>query len=295
MTTANPNWSLILDFGNAHTLHIWMAETWKKELDVAFEAAREASQILTDYFGRLKAVLNKGQEGLVSEADQNSEIAVRQVISKAFPTDSILGEEQGFGAGPQSSSSERRWIIDPLDGTTNYVHRFPFFAVSIGFQAKGQVRLGVVEAPLLGWRFWAVQGQGAYLNGDRIHASQTKSLTDSLLATGFSYSRDPEMVNHQVEVFRLMVAQARGVRRAGAAALDLCMVANGCFDGYWERTLKPWDTAGGSLIAQEAGCIVTDFDGNPYRPERDDVIAATPGIHSQIVDVLKAHKLSNAK
>ena len=269
-----------------------MSQAWKSELAIVKEASRQACEILKDYFGHLHQVREKGKEGLVSEADQNSEKVIRKVLNEAFPQDAILGEEEGYGSGPRSGPSKREWIIDPLDGTTNYVHRFPFFATSLGLRADGEIKVGWVEAPLLGWTYHAVRGQGAFLNGQPIQCSNADNLKDSLLATGFSYSRAPGLIDHQAEVFKHMLTHARGVRRAGSAALDLCMVASGSFEGYWERTLKPWDTAAGSLIAQEAGAIVTDFDGKPYSPERDDVLAAAPGVHGQILNLLSQHKLS---
>lgn len=264
----------------------WPMSNLSNDLHAALEASSEASVVLTQTFGRLKQVESKGQEGLVSEADRNAELKVRETLQRLCPGDGILGEEMGWGQGPTSLDG-RVWVVDPLDGTTNYVHGFPFFAVSIGLAVDGAIQVGVVEAPLLGWRFHATRGGGAFWNGQPIRCSDKTQLEESLVATGFSYSRSPEMVEEQVSVFKEMVRRCRGVRRAGAAALDLCMVGWGAFDAYWEKTLKPWDCAAGSLIAAEAGAAVTDFDGKPFTLQRDDVVACAPGLLAEVIGSIR--------
>jgi myo-inositol-1(or 4)-monophosphatase len=181
------------------------------------------------------------------------------------------------------------WVIDPLDGTTNYVHGFPFFCASIGLEINGQVEVGVVHAPLLNYTFTAIRGRGAFRNGKPLHVSRTQKIEESLLATGFSYQRS-EVLNAELEDFKAFAEQARGVRRAGSAALDLCMVAAGVFDGFWERKLAAWDTAAGSLIVREAGGVVSDFSGADFHFSMPSVIAANPAIHTQILKTIQRHR-----
>jgi myo-inositol-1(or 4)-monophosphatase len=182
------------------------------------------------------------------------------------------------------------WVVDPLDGTTNYVHGFPFYCVSIGFEFDGRVEVGVIHAPLLKFTFWASRGGGAYFNGKRIKVSNTERIDDSLLATGFSYKKN-EILDQELEDFRLMAERARGLRRVGSAALDLCMVAWGRFDGFWERELAPWDTAAGSLIVEEAGGQITNFAGEPFHYSMNTVLAGNGPIHAELLDLLKKRDL----
>jgi len=267
------------------------------ELNECFAAANAAadgaSQILLNYFGNLHSVDEKFQAGLVSEADRESEAFISNLLKKSFPQHDFLGEETGLNSdlAPKTfrekvSSSGSLWIIDPLDGTTNYVHRFPVFAVSIGLQVAGQLVLGVIDAPKMGLRYTAVRGQGAFCNGQPIRVSHRTEFREGLFATGFS-SADDDFSDH----FRLIescVREARGIRRAGAAALDLCFVAQGIFDVFWERFLSPWDTAAGVVIASEAGAAVTNYLGEPYEAWHSDVLAGSPALHSQVLSRLKS-------
>jgi myo-inositol-1(or 4)-monophosphatase len=177
------------------------------------------------------------------------------------------------------------WIIDPLDGTTNYAHSFPFFAVSIALQVKGEIAVGSVFNPILGELFQAIKGQGATLNGLSIEVTPTTSLKESLLATGFPYSihRDYRDV---LNIFEQLLTRAQGVRRPGSAAIDLCYVACGRFDGFWEQGLNPWDTAAGSLIVQEAGGIVSGYKGEAYSPYQKTILASNPYIYKEMLKVL---------
>ena len=220
---------------------------WDKELSVAQEAAEKSGRILMEHFGKVHNIIKKGEIDLVTEADLLSEESILKIIGGNFPDDSILTEE----AGQYDNPSDRLWIIDPLDGTTNFAHSFSFFAVSIALQVEGELILGLVYNPCLQENFEAVKGKGAFLNGESIRVSNIRGLKESLIATGFPYNihEDSEGV---MDLFSRMVILAQGIRRPGSAAIDLCYVASGRFDGFWEEGLKPWDTAAGSLIVQEA-------------------------------------------
>ncbi|MCC6277105.1 MAG: inositol monophosphatase [Oligoflexia bacterium] len=252
-------------------------------LRVAKLAAVEGGKVTLRYFRKLKNVNIKIGAGLVSEADHDSEKRISHVIHKRFPDHRILGEEGGFKGHPDARAL---WVVDPLDGTTNYVHGFPFYCVSIGFEYDGRVEVGVVHAPLLKFTFWASRGNGAYFNGRKIKTSNTEKVEDSLLATGFSYKKN-EILDQELGDFKLMAERARGIRRLGSAALDLCMVAWGRFDGFWERELAPWDTAAGSLIIEEAGGRITNFKGEPFHYSMNSVLAGNPVIHEELLQMLK--------
>jgi myo-inositol-1(or 4)-monophosphatase len=256
-------------------------------LEAAFAACDGASQILNSYFGNLRQVDEKFQAGLVSEADRESEKYIVNLLKSRFPDHSFLGEETGLSSGPAVAQTPARttadalWMIDPLDGTTNYIHQFPFFCISIGLEIAGELVVGVVDAPKLGQRFYAVKGGGAFLNGEPVHASQRKEFRDGLFATG--YSPNDEALDRQLDLTAMCIHDTRGVRRAGSAALDLCYVALGVFDGFWERLLSPWDTAAGVVIAREAGALVTDMEGAPYDPRMKSVLACNPAMHEEFL------------
>lgn len=254
---------------------------WEKESAVTNQAVKEAGEVLTGLFGNLKAINKKGEIDLVTEADIRSEKAILKVIRENFPDDGLLTEE----SGEIDNNSERLWLIDPLDGTTNYAHSFPFFAVSIALQVKGEIVLGQVYNPLLNEHFEAVRGQGAFLNKRPVEVSRTKTLKESLLVTGFPYTvyKDHEEV---IDIFTRMIVSAQGVRRLGSAAIDLCYVASGRFDGFWEQGLNPWDTAAGSLVAEEAGGLLSDYMGDAYSPYKKTIAAANPHIFKEMIKVL---------
>jgi myo-inositol-1(or 4)-monophosphatase len=259
----------------------------------AFRAADGASEILLRHYGRLRSVSEKFHAGLVSEADRESEAFIFGHLRGEFPSHAFLGEETGFssrlGQKPGEPAldqgaafddrAEATWVVDPLDGTTNYVHQFPVFCVSIGLESRGELLLGVIDAPKLGVRYHAVRGGGAFANGVPIRASERVELREALFATGFS-SEENGLEDHY-KMLTVAIKEARGIRRAGAAALDLCFVAQGTFDCFWEKNLKPWDTAAGALIAREAGALVTDLDGNSYHPRLNSLLAGTPAIHAE--------------
>ena len=255
---------------------------WEKELHVAGLAARGAGGILNRLFGKVDHVKKKGEIDLVTEADLMAEKSILEAIGRSFPDDNVLSEE----SGRHGKASDRTWIVDPLDGTTNFVHGFPFFAVSIALEIKRQIVLGVVYNPFMDEYFEAARGTGAYLNKEPIKVSEVKSLEESLLGTGFPYyvhERPQRVVDH----FRRMLVEAQGLRRPGSAAIDLCFVAAGRLDGFWEEGLKPWDTAAGMVIAEEAGGKVSTYDGSPYSPYEKNIVAANPPVHGAMIEVLK--------
>jgi myo-inositol-1(or 4)-monophosphatase len=256
---------------------------WQEELGVARAAAQAAGGILGHRFGRVGRVEKKGTIDLVTEADIEAEKAVLEVIQKAFPEDYILSEE----AGARGTVSDRRWLIDPLDGTTNFAHGFPFFAVSIALEVETSVVLGVVYNPYMNEFFEAVRGRGSYLNGKAIRVSETATLKEALLGTGFPYDvhQRPERVMHH---FTEMIVRAQGVRRPGSAALDLCYVAAGRLDGFWEEKLHPWDTAAGAVIVEAAGGLLSTYEGAPYEPHGETIVAANPALHRFMLDILGA-------
>jgi myo-inositol-1(or 4)-monophosphatase len=244
---------------------------WERELDVATKAAKESGTFLRETFGKLIRVDKKGRIDLVSEADIESERIILGLLRGSFPQDSILTEEAGF-SGPKAS---RTWMVDPLDGTVNYVHGFPFYAASIALREGDETVLGVVYDPFSDEFFEAVKGAGAFLNRGPIRVTSTAALNEALLATGFPYAIR-EKFQQVMKRFEKIVYNAQGVRRPGSAALDLCYVAAGRLDGFWEEGLKPWDTAAGTLIVTEAGGIISCFDGSHHTPYSADLIAANP-------------------
>ena len=255
---------------------------WQKEMEIARLAAQEAGKILHSHFGRKNRVQKKGDIDLVTEADIQSEQKILEIIARPFPNDSILSEE----TGQHQHLPSRVWLIDPLDGTTNFAHAFPFFGVSIALEVEGQVVLGIVYNPCVNEWFEAVQGRGASLNRQEIRVSNTKNLIESLLATGFPYDvhENPDGV---VARFKTMLTHSQGVRRPGSAALDLCYVACGRVDGYWEERLYPWDTAAGLVIVKEAGGKVTDYTGTAYTPYSKTILASNGLIHQDMIEALK--------
>ncbi|MDX9732262.1 MAG: inositol monophosphatase family protein [Bdellovibrionales bacterium] len=257
----------------------------QRALTVAERAADLASEVLKKHYGRLARVDEKFQAGLVSEADRESEAVIKRVLLEAFPDHQILGEETGLSYSSEAAPSNALWMIDPLDGTTNYVHRVPFFCISIGLEVEGTLLMGLVDAPLLGARYHAIQGQGAFLNGQPIAVSKREMFRDGLFATGFS-SAD-HTLDEQMELVAHVIRNARGIRRLGAAALDLCLVAEGIFDGFWEKNLQPWDTAAGVLIAREAGAIATDFEGRFFEPKMKSVLCASSYQHAGLLEIMK--------
>ncbi len=244
----------------------------------ATRAARQAGEVLRSFQGNLKDIRKKGAIDLVTEADIASELVIMETIRSVFPDHAVLAEESG------KSSGDRRfqWIIDPLDGTTNFSHGLELFAVSIAFHLEGVPRAGVVFNPATGEFFEAVAGQGARLNGQPIRVSGQNQLEESLLVTGFPYNFN-EILPQLMDRFAGCLSASQGVRRLGSAALDLCFVACGRFEGFWEQNLNPWDTAAGLLILLEAGGRVTNFSGLPFEVEMKEILATNGRIHDAML------------
>ena len=251
-------------------------------LDIAIRATKESGLIQREWLGKEKRVELKGEINLVTEVDRICERKIIEIIEEAFPEHNILTEETPMPEG----SSPYRWIIDPLDGTTNYTHGYPFFCTSIALELEGKVILGAIYDPLLDEVFTAQQGQGAFLNGERITVSTTERLTEALLCTGFPYDLRESPINN-LDHFNSFIMKARAIRRDGSAALDLCYVAMGRFDGFWELKLNPWDVAAGKLLVEEAGGMVTDFEGGPLDIYGQETLASNRRIHGEMVRVLQ--------
>lgn len=251
-------------------------------LNFAIRVAKDAGRLLRDRVGTRIDIDHKGSINIVTDVDLASERLIREAISTYYPRHEILAEEGGLS----ESNSEYRWIVDPLDGTTNYAHGYPVFCVSIALECKGEVVLGVVYDPMRDELFAAERGGGAALNNRPIRVSNTAELMQGLLSTGFPYDiKTSKMTN--LEHWANFAMNAQALRRDGAAALDLCYVACGRFDGFWELNLSPWDTAAGALVVAEAGGRISDFAGDPFSNYRTEVLASNGLIHDRMIEVLK--------
>jgi myo-inositol-1(or 4)-monophosphatase len=257
-------------------------------LELAIKAAREAGAMLKDLAGKAERIDRKAGEetNLVTELDRRSEEMIIGRVKAEYPEHEVLAEE----SGRDSKKSEYRWIIDPIDGTTNFAHGLPIFAVSIGIEFQGTLVAGVVYDPTRDEMFTVEKGKGAFLNGDRISVSTTTRLIESVVATGFPY--DIRSNSENIEHFRNFLFEARALRRLGSAAIDLCYVACGRLDGYWELSLNPWDMAAGVLLVEEAGGKFTDLDGRPGSIYSKTVLTSNGRIHDQMVEVLRKGRSS---
>jgi len=255
-------------------------------VNIAVRAARAAGRVITQHIDRLDrvAVQSKGRNDFVSDVDRMAEQAIVDTLHDAYPDHAILGEEGGA-----QGESDYCWIIDPLDGTTNYLHAFPHYAVSIGLTHRDQLECGVVYDPLRQELFTARRGNGAQLDGRRIRVSQRKALSGSLLGTGFPF-RKQEHLPAYVDMFRDVCIHSSDLRRAGSAALDLAYVACGRLDGFWEIGLSPWDMAAGALLVREAGGIVTDFGGDADYLKTGNIVAGGLKVHNALLQTIKPHK-----
>jgi len=245
--------------------------------------AKEAGEILLANLGRAKEATRKGEIDLVTEADLASQRLIVGAIQERYPDHAILSEE----APCMEGKSEFTWLIDPLDGTINYFHGYPVFAISIALKEGGEITLGAVYDPLRDEFFYAQRGEGATLNDKRIRVSTTSGLIFSLLATGFPYQR-AAIPDNNVPEFSRLVTRVQGVRRGGSAALDLAYVAAGRLDGYWEMHLSPWDWAAGGLLVEEAGGVVTDLERGSWSPFKKGIIATNGWIHEELISELRA-------
>ncbi len=256
-------------------------------LDIATEAALAAGAVLQSYWGKLEDVQEKGRPGdLVTEADKASEAVILQILSRHFPNHAVLAEESGQ-LGDRANPF--LWAVDPLDGTTNYAHQYPFYAVSIGLLIEGVPQVGVVFDPFRQEVFRAAKGLGATRNRSVMQVSRTPTLSSSLLVTGFAYDRRETPDNNYAE-FCHLTHMTQGVRRGGSAAIDLAYVACGRLDGYWERGLSPWDLAAGVVLVEEAGGIVTAYDGSAFSLDTGRILATNGQIHQAL-----SHELGQIK
>lgn len=263
---------------------------WTEVLKKALKAVRLGRQTLLNYYGHLQYIEIKEHAGLVSEADKESEKIISQNLKLIDPDWEFLGEEESFLKGRETflpSKSRGRWILDPLDGTTNYIHQFPIFCISLGLEYDGVLQLAVIDVPLLNETYTAIRGEGAFLNGKKIQVSQTETLKDALLATGF-FPDDKPALDEQLKIFTELVKECRGVRRPGAAAYDLCMVAKGGFDGFWEPNLKPWDVAAGQLLVEEAGGVVWNKKGEKHSPYDTYIMASNKAISRLLMSTIQS-------
>jgi myo-inositol-1(or 4)-monophosphatase len=263
------------------TLPEWLSRSpmSRDYLEAAIEIAREAGQILREEFDRPAQISYKGDVDLVTQADKRSEHAIVARLNEYFPEHSVAAEE---GSGHEGAS-EFRWHVDPLDGTTNFAHGYPWFSVSIALAKRGALLAGVVYNPFYDELFAAARGAGATLNGKRIFVSAVNSLSTSLLCTGFPVHK--RLANPNIHYYWDFTLRSHGVRRDGSAALDLASVAAGRFDGFWEFGLKSWDTAAGVLLVEEAGGKVSDFSGEPYRLGGPMILATNGLIHEEMRSV----------
>jgi myo-inositol-1(or 4)-monophosphatase len=251
-------------------------------IDIAQEAARRAGEVLRESFGRASiAVERKGQADYVTEVDRRAEEVIREFLSKELPGHGFLLEE----SGASGEAADHVWVVDPLDGTTNYIHRYPFFSVSLGLRRRGETVLGVVYDPMRNEMFTAEAGEKTRLNGVEMRVAPTPGLAQALVCTGFPF-RNREWLDLYLESFRGVFLGASGVRRDGSAALDLAYVAAGRYDAFWELGLQPWDTAAGSLLILGAGGRVTDFHGGASWLD-GDIVASNGRVHDDMLAVLR--------
>jgi myo-inositol-1(or 4)-monophosphatase len=258
--------------------------TRSSDVELATEAAGLGAAILLKHWeqlGKEDADL-KSRNDWVSSADRESEAAIVSFIREHCPDDAILGEEGGISA---EGTSGRTWIIDPLDGTSNYLQHFPVWSVSIGLKTGDEITAGVVHEPLRNLFFTAERGAGAFRNGERMHVSNQEGVEGAFLATGFPF-RAQQFVEVYCDIFEEVIRIAKGVRRAGSAAIDLAYTAAGIFDGFFELHLSPWDVAAGSLLVTEAGGVFSDFSGGNRWLERGNIIGAPPGVHANLVQLI---------
>jgi myo-inositol-1(or 4)-monophosphatase len=253
-------------------------------LNFAIETARDAGSILLEKFGRISAITKKGDINLVTEADLASEEMIVERIRSHYPRHSVLAEEGGEVI-KVGGDSTWKWIIDPLDGTTNYAHGYPCFCVTLALEHDGEIVIGVTYDPTRNELFAAEKGRGATLNGKPIRVSSTEKLSESLIVTGFPY--DFKQRENFARHFTEFLLSSRGIRRDGSAAIDMAYVACGRFDGFWEEGLNPWDVAAGKLLIEEAGGVITYYDGSKFSICNPPICASNGAIHGQMLEVLR--------
>tara|TARA_B100000609_G_C17221303_1_gene440238 strand:+ start:3458 stop:4273 length:816 start_codon:yes stop_codon:yes gene_type:complete len=267
--------------------------TQEEILLFAEDIAKQAGRLLLDKLRAERTIDTKDTvTDLVTDADRAAEALLVDEIERRFPSHSILGEE-GTRAQASTTQDGYVWVLDPLDGTVNYTHQLPMFAVSVGVLLNGAPLVGVVYLPVLDECFCASRGQGTTLNGQRVHVSTRPTLRQSVLATGFSYDKH---LTHQDNVSNVgrFIKEVRGLRRMGSASIDLAYVSCGRLDGYWEEKLKPWDVAAGVLLVEEAGGVVTNYHNRPFELDEGRIVASNPLIHSPMIDQLKPYVQEHA-
>ena len=255
--------------------------------DFAINSAKSSGDILMSYFNSNHDIKKKSSIDLVTKADIKSEKNIIGAIKTTFPKHSIIAEESDL----IDNNSNYKWVIDPLDGTTNFVHSLPIFAISIALQYKNETILGVVYNPAYNKCFWAIKNQGSYQNDTKISVSNTSHLIDSLLVTGFPYNQNKSF-DKSFELFHEFYSKTQGIRRLGAASLDFCFVAMGRFEGFYEFNLKPWDVCAGDLICREAGGKTSNWVGQKMPFSGSDIIASNNKIHQKMISIIKQKKYS---
>lgn len=258
-------------------------------LEIGKKALKKAGEILLTHLDKEKNIKLKGISNLVTDVDKISEKAIINIIEEYFPDHSILTEELGV----INKNSKYTWIIDPLDGTTNYAHNFPFFGIGIALQKEKELILGMTYDPIRDEIFYGIKNEGAYLNDTRIKVSKTKKLSDSLISMGLPY--DLTLNEKNFLPFINFSSRTHGIRRTGSAVLEISYVACGRLDGFWAKGLKPWDIASGIIIVMEAGGKVTDFEGNEIDIYTDNILASNGTIHAEMIDILKLDIISIKK
>lgn len=259
-----------------------MQKTINELLRFGIKIARKSGKILLKHYGKRLKIELKSINNLVTEADKKSEAYLVKKIRNRYPDHEILAEESGIMPASKIPEERIRWIIDPLDGTTNFAHGFPFFSISIGIEKDNEIIGGIVYAPYFDELFHAGKYMGAYLNNKKIEVSATEKLADSLVATGFPGENREMNMPH----FKHILHASQAMRRCGSAAIDLCYTACGRLDGFWELGLKPWDIAAGSLMIKEAGGRVTNLDGSPLELEGQNILATNGKIHKEMIETL---------
>ena len=256
-------------------------------VNTGIKAARKAGRIILSSLDKIEqiSITEKGLNDYATQVDEACEEEIKYIISKAYPDHAILGEETGLS---KKEKAEFTWVIDPIDGTTNFIHGFPQFCISIGVMQNGKVEHGIIYDPLKDELFTASLGRGAQMNDKRIRVSKTIHLNRALLGTGFP-TREMSVVDNYLNLLRELFPKCAGIRRAGAAALDLAYVACGRFDGFWEYGLKLWDVSAGSLLIKEAGGFVSGFEGPDSFFQTGNIIAGNPKIHAQMEEIIKKY------
>jgi myo-inositol-1(or 4)-monophosphatase len=255
-------------------------------LEAAVAAAQAGAEVLLGHWRNLPigSIEEKKKNDFVTVADRESERRIVSVVRERFPSDAFLGEEGGWQSGPASEGEGRVWIVDPLDGTANFIAGFPFWCVSIAAREHGRIVAGAILDPLRGELYTAERGSGAWRNGTRLSVNLLATLDGAFVATGFPF-RSRDRIDQYLDLFKAVFLRARGIRRAGSAALDLACVAAGVFDGFFEFHLAPWDIAAGAILVEEAGGVISDFDGGDRFWERGNVVAGSPGLSRELIGI----------